>query len=302
MKNNVCVLMSTYNGEKYIKQQLESIKNQNNVNVILFIRDDGSSDKTVEIIHEMYPELEIEKGENIGCEASFKELLYSAPEADYYAFSDQDDIWDENKLSDAVKALKDSIETHIYGCNLMACDSKMNPLRKIHNDQEIEIMKNTFRRDILRNMHGCVLVWDRRLQETIKQYKTEYIFPHDVWVNAIGNILGNMAVDKKVNIKYRIHGENVSGLATSPTKRLRKAIRKYIMKGHVERDIIGQELLKGFGDYLDEKSEGYKTLKALSHYKDGITQKIRLCNSHLVKDGRRLDRLFWSLCIFLNRY
>ena len=93
----VAVLMSTYNGEKYIRDQIDSILSQIKVNVTLFIRDDGSTDSTVKIITqytEKYSNIKFWVGENIGVGNSFMQLLYSlTDEFDYYAFSDQDDIW-----------------------------------------------------------------------------------------------------------------------------------------------------------------------------------------------------------------
>lgn len=108
-KPTVSVLMSTYNGAKYIREQIDSILNQKDVNVELLIRDDGSSDNTAEICKEYQKKntnIRFYQGENIGVGKSFMELLKKAPEADYYSFSDQDDVWLEDKLSRAVKMIK----------------------------------------------------------------------------------------------------------------------------------------------------------------------------------------------------
>ena len=100
-KPSVCVLMSTYNGEQFIREQLESICSQNGVNVTLLIRDDGSKDNTLSILksfEEKIPMRVITDGENLGPGNSFMELVYQAGDFDFYAFSDQDDIWKNNKL------------------------------------------------------------------------------------------------------------------------------------------------------------------------------------------------------------
>ena len=94
------VLMSTYNGEKYLKEQIESILNQEKVEVNILIRDDGSCDKTLKIIKELSknPKISYYEGKNIGPAKSFMDLVNkSGDKFNYYAFADQDDIWMPNK-------------------------------------------------------------------------------------------------------------------------------------------------------------------------------------------------------------
>ena len=111
IKDRVLVLMSTYNGEKYLDKQLESILNQNVKNVDILIRDDGSKDNTIKIINKWLVEfpkrIKLETKENIGVVKSFFELVKAAPiDYDYYFFSDQDDYWSEKKLEKAIEKMK----------------------------------------------------------------------------------------------------------------------------------------------------------------------------------------------------
>ena len=89
----VQVLLSTYNGEKYLKEQLDSIIAQKGVDVHILARDDGSKDDTIKIL-EGYENIDIIKGSNIGVCKSFFELINKSGEYDYYSFADQDDVWD----------------------------------------------------------------------------------------------------------------------------------------------------------------------------------------------------------------
>ena len=105
----VSVLMSTYNGEKYLHEQINSILGQQGVEIHLLIRDDGSSDGTVEICKEYakkYNQITFYQGENLGVGKSFLDLLKHAPDADYYSFADQDDVWLEDKIIRAVTMIK----------------------------------------------------------------------------------------------------------------------------------------------------------------------------------------------------
>ena len=109
----IAIFLSTYNGSRYLKKQLDSIANQTYIDLIhLYIRDDGSSDSTLDIISKYSCKMNITVilGDNVGPAKSFWELFTNKDiMADYYAFCDQDDIWDKDKVEKGVKALNDSI-------------------------------------------------------------------------------------------------------------------------------------------------------------------------------------------------
>ena len=104
----VCVLLSTYNGEKYLKEQLDSVLNQKDITLNFLVRDDGSTDSTIDILkqYEKEGKIKLIVGKNIGYKKSFYELAKLAPLSDYYAFCDQDDVWDDDKLITAVNMLE----------------------------------------------------------------------------------------------------------------------------------------------------------------------------------------------------
>ena len=116
----VTVLMSTYNGKRFLKEQIESILNQSGVEVTLVIRDDGSSDGTKEILKE-YGRLDNVKvlfGENEGPAMSFMSLVRGAEmETEYLAYADQDDIWLPEKLKEAVSAIGHRRERAVLYCS-----------------------------------------------------------------------------------------------------------------------------------------------------------------------------------------
>ena len=102
--------MSTYNGECFLREQIESLLKQNNEDITILVRDDGSSDKTVGILeeYEKSGQLQAYSGRNLKPARSFMELIDKAhiEEYDYYAFSDQDDIWLPDKVHVAVQAIQ----------------------------------------------------------------------------------------------------------------------------------------------------------------------------------------------------
>jgi len=129
--DKVVVLMSTYNGEKYLEEQLRSIFAQKDVAVEVFARDDGSKDRSLEILK--MNNCACEAGDNVGYIDSFMWLIRNAPSSEYYALSDQDDVWDENKLIAAINMMKKgrSDAPQLHTC-VVASDSGANP----------EILKN----------------------------------------------------------------------------------------------------------------------------------------------------------------
>ena len=91
--NKLVVLISSYNGEKYIRALLDSLVNQTNNKFDIYIRDDGSTDSTIKILEDEYSNrVKLIKGDNIGSKASFYELVSLADNYEYYMFCDQDDI------------------------------------------------------------------------------------------------------------------------------------------------------------------------------------------------------------------
>ena len=120
LKKQFAVLMSTYNGELFIKEQIDSILAQKDVDITLYIRDDGSNDNTVKLIKEYIKKYDcirfMNDNNNLRPGASFMKLLLSVlkkeKKYDFYAFADQDDIWLENKVETLLNEIKKDEETN----------------------------------------------------------------------------------------------------------------------------------------------------------------------------------------------
>lgn len=213
----VGILLSTYNGEKYLKEQLDSILRQNSVEIELFIRDDGSSDHTNAILTDYVnndKRVHVSFGDNVGVGNSFMNLLYSVPETfDYYGFSDQDDIWNEEKVIEAINALRDN-ECSLYASNQKCIDKDGNYLYMRYSDGDqmhltpLSIMcQNT--------IAGCTFVFDAKLFKLLKERRPSVellrLRIHDVWVAMAAAITGRIYYDNRSYIKYRQHESNVVG-------------------------------------------------------------------------------------------
>lgn len=207
----VVILMSTYNGEKYIAEQLESLLKQTYNNIKIFIRDDGSKDRTIEIIKEFQEKSKniiLVEGENIGFINSFFELLKLSDSADYYAYCDQDDVWMEDKIERAVDFLEksNSSKPTLYFSNSDYYDGEMNYLataekNKIYN----------FRNSLVECVtQGMTMVINNKTRETIIKNKPETCLYHDWWTYMICSGFGEIIYDDKSLVKYRRHNKSVT--------------------------------------------------------------------------------------------
>lgn len=214
----VAVLLSAYNGENYIAEQLESIFSQSGVAVKLYVRDDGSSDGTRKILEsyaEKYPAICVRYGENVGAAQSFMRLLYEAEGADFYAFADQDDIWLKGKLAAAVEMLEQSGKM-LYAGNQQVVDGALNLVSLRYakgfipeTSAEAILQSNLF--------SGCTMVLTAQFKNLLSEegkrpspalLKKRY---HDVWVAEAAAIGGGICYDERAFILYRQHGTNAVG-------------------------------------------------------------------------------------------
>ena len=259
----VAIIISTYNGEKFLREQLDSILAQAEVDVHLFVRDDGSSDGTKDILVEYeskHDNVTVELAQNVGVGNSFMNALYSVPDTyDYYAFADQDDIWCDNKLIEAVKLLQSS-GMALYASNQENVDKDGNSLgmryapdKNIHLTPVSIIGENT--------VAGCTFVFTRELflkltaEESRPTPELLRNRIHDVWVAAAASVNGGIVYDERAFIKYRQHGNNVVGsFKPSFKKRVKARMRKMRNKEQRNgRSLLARELTRCF-DHAKEYS------------------------------------------------
>lgn len=298
----VCVLMSTYNGEKYIKEQINSILQQEDVDIHIIVRDDGSKDNTVNLLNEYKEKITLVQGQNIGCEKSFMELLYYKYDADYYAYSDQDDYWNSRKVIEEIRAIEFQNKPALSACNLLACDENLQPIRIIHSEETILKIKTRMKNCVVCNMHGCVLLWNKMLHLLLQEYRPKIDVPHDVWVNSVANITGTVAVLSKPLIRYRLHSNNVSGYALNRFTRIKKGLRSYFGVNHPKRDLIAKEIIIGYGDYLNLNIRGKQNICILADYKKNFSSKTKLLCSEVITRYPFPERIFWMICVLLEKY
>ena len=197
--DKVTVLMSTYNGEKYVREQLDSILTQEGVEVYLVVRDDCSKDSTPQILSEYVSKNDnmtfYVGSENKGPCGSFFELLSKEYETEYFALSDQDDVWDKDKLLVAINTLKKyrSDIPMLYYSNLKIVDENLNYLRESHVKPMVPGAKYSYLSDVF--VTGCTAVFNRALQRIAVEIQPKEFSMHDTWLYIVASIFGETTYD-----------------------------------------------------------------------------------------------------------
>ena len=219
----VNVILSTYNGEQFLAQQLDSILEQTYPNVDVYIRDDGSSDRTVSIIKEYcgkstdtvrFHLLEDQRG-NLNTWRSFLCAIMASDDADYYAFCDQDDVWNPDKIERAVRVLSEQPKEtpFLYAAGYDICDLSLNQIGKGKKTVPLEQMSvgKSFFNYGAGLGQGFTLVFNRALKEYAFYPEKMDIRGHDVWLWAvISGLREGYYYDDYSSASYRRHTSSVT--------------------------------------------------------------------------------------------
>lgn len=290
--------MSAYNGERFLKEQLDSVLAQKNVSVTLYVRDDGSQDATCRILSRYEGRINYLQGENLGVGNSFMTILYEAgTHYDYYAFCDQDDIWLPEKLEKAIEKLFAFKQPALYCSNQLLTDSEGSITGKRHKNpvdiSYLQILCNN-------SVTGCTMVWNKVLQETLcrkeSRPSSELLRKriHDVWVAMVASVTGAIIYDRESYILYRQHEHNVVGVAGSTVLQewTRKIKNPALRNG---RSWLAKEISLKYADLIPDK-ETLCCLNVLANYRDNFAKR-----KALLKIAKKLCRYsgepYWQLYV-----
>lgn len=222
--------MGTFQGEKHLLEQLESIRSQTHSHWKLFVSDDGSTDNTLPILLDFQASLcpgqmEIVAGPRRGFAANFMSLLLNPSiEGGYFAFCDQDDVWNKEKLAVAVsylQSLPDPVERPaVYGSATIVVDDHLNVLGKSHTTCPVPSFKNALVQNIA---GGNTIVLNKKMRELLLKIGNVETVSHDWWIYLIcTGVGGTFYFDEKPEILYRQHTHNLIGANSSGTAQLQR--------------------------------------------------------------------------------
>lgn len=218
--NSLCILMATYNGEHHLKEQLETIKSQSYGNWDLLVSDDGSTDATLDLLDQFKDDCEVQhsvkiiQGPKQGFVANFLSLVAnSSGDAKYFAFSDQDDLWYDDKLQRAV----DLIEKELENIPVLYCSRT----EVIFENSEIKsflspLMQQSpsFNNALVQSIAGGnTMVFNRAARDSLLKFGIDaQVASHDWWIyQVITGVGGKVIYDGRPSLKYRQHGGNLVG-------------------------------------------------------------------------------------------
>lgn len=244
------ILLSTYNGERYLAQQLDSIIAQTYMDWKLYVRDDGSTDDTLRIL-EQYSKQDkriaiMPDSGNVGARRSFERLLTQYDKADYFAFSDQDDVWLPDKLELSMKVMKEAEMAHPDTPVIVHTDLQVV-------DEQLQLIAPSFWRyggivpgildvnihylAICNSVTGCTMLMNKAARQVALPFNPD-VFMHDAWIAiAVLAAGGKVLPIPQPSILYRQHTDNVCGAQhyrfrlTNLREKKRLALRSY-QTGH----------------------------------------------------------------------
>ncbi len=256
--NKIIILLSTYNGAKYLKNQIDSLVSQTYDDFRIIARDDGSSDESFQIL-KSYDKIEIvDSRQNLGAKGSFAELLEYAvkhTDGEFFMFCDQDDVWKNYKIKKTLAKMQEM--QHECGDIPLLVHSDV-----VVADEGLEVMAGSFwkfqnidpKRDALSHLMlqnvvtGCTMMINRKLANLVGKIPTEAIM-HDWWIAIVASCFGKIGWVDEPLMLYRQHSSNDTG-----AKRygLGYFVKRFVQKQSFNKYTIQAKV---FGKLYDELLE-----------------------------------------------
>lgn len=301
----IVIVMGTYNGEKYIREQIDSILAQDYVEWRLFVFDDGSKDSTEEIVAEYvrkYPDkIYFQKNKkNFGAAGNFfngiKEAASLSPEAEYFCFSDQDDVWVKDKLSRSLVKIKEIEKGRpaLVFSDVAITDKNLNVTAKSYFEAEkVDRTKLSLNFLLMENkLIGGTVMINKALLEAEFVAEKRGLVPykkakmHDWWFGLIAAGLGEIGYVDGFTEYYRQHGNNVVGGESFSSYVIARLSKIDEVRQRINQNIEqGEEFLRYFGDSLSEAN--LKTVKEFVRLKNMFFwgRKISIIKNKFLKSG-----------------
>ena len=215
---SIIILLATYNGEKYVQEQLDSIISNKYPNMRIIISDDGSKDKTLDILEKFakqYPFISVINHSTAlhGAFHNFANLIQYVSEqnlqADYYMFSDQDDVWKSDKIEKSLLEIQkyDSGIPALVYTSKQYVDENLNPIDftiKAEAEFDINILHQN-------KTYGCTFIFNNLLMEKLDSKAPVFFVNYDHYTAMQAYLFGKVIYLTEKTIMYRQHGNNVSG-------------------------------------------------------------------------------------------
>ncbi len=209
----VRVLLSTFNGERYLPALLDSVLAQRFDNLEIVARDDGSNDTTPALLRDYaarHPRIRVHAGERIGFVKSFLSLLHiPGDDVEYYAFCDQDDVWLAHKVARAVECSSrcDDALPVLYCSRERTVTADLAPLWTSSPPRHALALANAL---VECPFLGCTTVINRHARDLIVEHPPQHACGHEWWCYLVASAFGHVCFDQETPVLYRRHTANAS--------------------------------------------------------------------------------------------
>lgn len=270
--DRVNIIMATYQGEKYIREQLDSILQSEGVEYMISIFDDGSKDHTVNIVESYqneYPDKIqlVQNKKNLGHFANFMQGVIGNP-YDYLMFCDQDDVWNPDKITKTYQFMKQQEVKHSQKTPLVVftdatiVDENLKMLTSsFHQSGRLNTSKLDFAHMLMENkMMGCTMMLNQAMIQKVTELPTKARY-HDWWVALIAAAFGHIEYLPEQTLLYRQHGDNVVGNLSfldyvknrlNSISKQRHALQETIWQAEELKRIYGKSIPKESKELLEQ--------------------------------------------------
>lgn len=304
--DKIAILMATYNGEKYICQQIDSILSQTCKDWELYIHDDGSTDNTIAAVEsyvEKYPDkIHLIDGKSTGGAKYNFFYLFGQVEAPYYMTCDQDDVWLDKKIEltyDKMLTIENKADVpRLVYTELRVVDSELNTIADTMSGyQSLDCHKRTINQFILQNsVTGCTMMINRALRDKMLHITDiDNTIMHDWWAALVAAQFGKTAFIDEPTILYRQHGDN--SLGALGINKLSYIVRRVWQKKQIQESmrlgrLQAREFAKTYNLPTDSLAVRYAALEGKSRR---VRQRFYKEND-MYKTGtmRRLGQAVWG--------
>ncbi len=299
MKKKIGILLSTYNGNKYIIEQLESLLFQNYNEIEIIVRDDKSRDNTIDLI-KLYDIKLVETKKNLGAKGSFAELLSFAilnSDAEYFMFCDQDDVWENDKVEKTLAKMQEMEQKFgdiplLIHTDLEVVDAKLNTINSSFMEfQKIDHSRKSFNNLLMQNIiTGCTVMINRKLAQKCLPISGGAIM-HDWWIGLVASKFGEIGYLNESTIKYRQHASNTIGAKGFSYWGIIKKGFDISYKIKIDTNITqAKAFLEQFRDELDDETikmlQEFSTLEQKSWWqKRAVLLKYKLFKQGFIRNA-----------------
>ena len=296
------ILLSTFNGERFLCAMLDSLAQQLDAKPLVYWRDDGSSDATVKIVRGYYKYIDIREvsgDARLGPCASFLALLRAAaPHHASFHFADQDDVWEPGKVAHSHKFVTQNEVPTLFHCRQQLIDCSDRPLRLSRLSGP-----SSFQNALCENIAvGCTVAFNQSAALLVAKENPKHALMHDWWAYLVISAVGRIAYDSKPWIQYRQHTQNLIGGNRGVIHQLMWRLQRVATSSGGVSRISEQllDLLDIHGDILtyEQRSQVERLLAG----KTSLSQRLKNCIVPPATRQSWVDQLLLRGILITNRY